>query len=512
MSNAAKVGIVMLLALAVIGYFVLKIEDVSLSRSKNQREVKATFDDVAGLDDESAVRIAGVRKGHVTDIKVLPDGRAEVTMKVDDDVPLHANAQAKVANLGLLGEKYIELDPGTPTAPVLPEGSVALRGTQPASFDDITDQISAIATDVKAITTSMRSVLGGPEGQQRLDQIVGNVETITQEMRALIAANRSNVDATVANTRAITEQLRVEIPRLADSIESVANQLGGTVGENRAELREVITNLRGLSSDLRVTAENLNAITGQVKSGEGSMGKLLYSDEAHQRLMTALSSVEGGVTELKNTLGRAARMQLELGVRNDYYAGLSKTEEIGGVRNDLDSSSRSTLSLRLVPNPDVNRFYNVELAQDPRGRRRDKVTVETRTDAETGASQTTITKQTKFDRDFVISAQAGWALDNMAVRVGLFDSTGGVGADYRLNDRIMLTGEAFDFGKRRDDNPHIRLFGQYTIRKEQKLTPRIFLTTGVDNALNDTAFILGGGIRWRDEDLKYLLGSLPIGK
>src|ERR1051325_6641533 len=108
MSNAAKVGVVMILALAVAGYFVLKIEDVSLSRSKSMREVKATFDDVAGLDRESAVRIAGVRKGHVTSIKVLPDGRAQVTMKVDDDVPLHGNATAKVANLGLLGEKYID--------------------------------------------------------------------------------------------------------------------------------------------------------------------------------------------------------------------------------------------------------------------------------------------------------------------------------------------------------------------------------------------------------------------
>jgi phospholipid/cholesterol/gamma-HCH transport system substrate-binding protein len=512
MSNAAKVGVVMLIALAVMGYFVLKIEDVSLSRSRSMRQLKATFDDVAGLDDESAVRIAGVRKGHVTDIKVLPDGRAQVTMKVDDDVPLHANAQAKVANLGMLGEKYIELDPGTAAAPVLPQGDVALRGTQPASFDDITDQISAIATDVKAITSSMRTVLGGPQGQQRLDQIVGNVQAITMEMRALIAANRSNMDATLANTKAITDHLRVEIPRLANSIESVANQLSGTVGENRTELREVITNLRGLSTDLRTTAENLNAITGKMKSGEGTMGKLLYSDEAHDKLTSALSSVESGVTELKNTLGRVSRMQLDLGIKADYLAGLGDTQEVGGVKNELDGNARSTVGIRLVPNPDINRFYNIELSQDPRGRRRDKTTVETVTDAGTGASATTVTKQTKFDNSYLVSAQAGWTLDNIAVRVGLFDSTGGVGADYKYGDRITLTGEAFDFGKRRDDNPHIRLFGEYTFRKEQKLSPRLFITTGVDNALNDTAFILGGGIRWRDEDLKYLLGSLPVGK
>jgi phospholipid/cholesterol/gamma-HCH transport system substrate-binding protein len=514
MSSAAKVGIVMLIALAVLGYFVVKIEDIDLNRSGGTREIKARFDDVAGLEDESSVRIAGVRKGHVTNVKALPDGTAEVTMEIDDDIPIHGDASARIANLGLLGEKYVELDPGTAKSPVQTAETIVVRGSAPASFDDVTSQVSAIAEDVKAITSSLRAVMAGPAGQQRLDAIVGNVQLITAEVRALIAANRSNVDATLANTRMITEHLRAEIPRLADSIERVANQLGGTVGENRGEVREIVTNLRGLSSDLRVTAENLNSLTGQVRSGEGTVGKLLYSDEAHQKLTAALGSVEGGVTELRNLLGRAGRMQLELGIKADYLAGRGEAASISGVETEeFTGSSRSAVGLRLVPNPDINRFYNVELSDDPRGKRRDKLVVETRTNPDTGESTTIVTEQTRFDRDFLLSAQVGWTLDpTLDVRVGLFESTGGVGADYRWGDRIQFTGEAFDFGKKRDDNPHIRLFGEYTLRKEQKHTPRIFLTTGVDNPLNDTAFMLGGGIRWTDEDLKYLLGSIPLGK
>ena len=466
---------------------------------------------MAGPADESAVPIAGVRKGHVTDIKVLPDGRAEVTLQVDDDVPLHANAQAKVANLGLLGEKYIELDPGTPDKPVLPDtATVRLPGTQPATFDDVTDQVAAIAEDVKAITTSMRAVMGGPTGQQRLEQIVDNVRGITADVRSLIAANRENVDATLVNTREITAHLRTEIPRLAATLDRIANQIGGTVDENRPDVREVVQNLRGLSADLRVTADNLNAITGKVKSGEGTMGKLFYSDEAHDRLTGALSSVETGVKSLQETLGRANRIQMDLGIKADYYAGLSDSE-VDGVKT-VEGSSRSAVGLRLVPNPDRNRFYNIELADDPRGRKREKTQIETRTNPDTGESSTIVTETTKFDRDFLISAQAGWVLDDLSLRVGLFDSTGGVGADYRLSDRLSVTGEAFDFGKKRDDLPHLRLLGEYVFRHEKPHTPQLFLSTGVDNALNDTAFVFGGGIRWRDEDLKYLIGSIPLGK
>ncbi|HEY0140074.1 MAG TPA: MlaD family protein [Thermoanaerobaculia bacterium] len=502
----------MLVALAVLGYFVLKIEDLELGRSRGEREVKARFDDVAGLDEKSAVRIAGVRKGTVKDIRVLPDGTAEVTLEVDDDVPLHANATARVANLGLLGEKYIELDPGTANQPVLPTNqTVTLRGTQPASIDDVTQQVSDIATDVKAITASLRQVMAGPAGEQRLEEIVENVRIMSVQMREMIAANRSNVDATLLNAREITAQLRVEIPRLADSLDRVAQQIAGTVGENRSDVRHVVENIRGLSADLRVTADNLNTITGQVRSGEGTVGKLFFSDEAHERLTGALTSVEGGVKSLQETLGRATRIQMDLGIKSDYYAGLSP-EVIEGIEQKDRGSARSAVTLRLVPNPERNRFYNLELADDPRGRKREKTDVITRTNPATGQTETIVTETTKYDRDFVISAQAGWVLDDLALRVGLFDSTGGVGADYNYNDRIRITGEAFDFGKKRDDNPHLRFTGEYIVRREKPNTPTIFVTSGIDNALNDTSFIFGGGVRWRDEDLKYLIGSIPLGR
>ena len=509
MSSAAKVGIFMLVILTILGYFILKIEDIDVRRGKGTRQVTAFFENAAGLDEKATVRVAGVRAGKVTSVALQPDGRAKVTFEIDDDVVLHRNARAQIANLGLLGEKYVEIDPGTAGMPVLTGEGVTLPGSQPASIDDVTSQVSAIASDVKAITESLRSVMAGPAGQQRLEDIVENVRTITVQVRELVGANRANVDATMANMRAITADLRVEIPKLAASIDRVASQLGGTVGENREDVRRIVENLRVLSSDLKTTTANLNSITGQVRSGEGTVGKLFYSDEAHERLTKALGSVESGVTELKNTLGRVGRIELDLGVKSDYYAGLNKESE--GFEN-LGGSSRSAVTVRLRPNPELNRFYNIELSDDPRGQRRDKVSVETRTNPATGESTTTVIEETRFERNFLISAQAGWILDDLAVRIGLFDSTGGVGADYQFNDRIKVTGEAFDFGGRRDPNPHLRLFGEYTIRKETGRTPRLFVTSGVENPLNDVAFLVGGGVRWRDDDLKYLLGSIPLGR
>lgn len=508
MTSAAKVGAFMLIVLAILAFFIMRIEDLSFSRGGTQR-VQAIFDSVAGLDEKSAVRVAGVRKGKVSSISLTPEGRALVTLEVDADVRLHQGATALVASLGLLGEKYIELTTGNPKAPVITaEGDQPIMlggGAQTASIDDVTTQVSDIATDVKAITASLRQALGGAEGAQRLEDIVANVREITEQVRLLIEVNRGSVTATAENLRMITENLRIQIPQIVASLDGAASSIGGTVGENREDLRIIVENLKGLSSDLKTTADSLNSITGQVRTGEGTVGKLLYNDEAHERLVGALTSVEGGVEELRETLGRAGRIGLDLGINAEYQGGLSD-EDVEG----FSGSSRTGVLARIIPNPDNNRFYNIELVDVPRGDKTERIIETTVTNPITGESRTTVTSQVKFERDFLISAQAGWQLDDLALRVGIFESSGGVGADYDLNERLRLTGEAYDFGNKRDDNPHLRLLGQYVIRKEKPNFPLVFVSAGVDNALNDTAYTFGGGIRWRDEDLKYLIGSIPI--
>src|SRR5207302_2203242 len=99
MSSAAKVGAFMLVILAILGYLSLKNKDVQLGHGTGARKVTAIFDSVAGLDNKSAVRVAGVRVGKVSNIKLRPDGKAEVTLDIDPDVILHPGASAHVANL-----------------------------------------------------------------------------------------------------------------------------------------------------------------------------------------------------------------------------------------------------------------------------------------------------------------------------------------------------------------------------------------------------------------------------
>lgn len=498
MSSAAKVGIFMIVILTILGYFIVRVEDLRFG-GEDMKTVEVVFDSVAGLDERSAVRVAGVRVGRVADIQLLPDGRALVDLEVAESVPIHHGATAKVASLGLLGEKYVELEPGSPRAPRI-EGDVRILGTDTATVDELTDQVAAIADDVKAITTSLRSALGGQQGAQRMEEIVANVHEVTARLRVILESNEENVSATAENLRRITDDLRVEIPRIAASIDRMASSLGGTVGENREDIRVIVENLRTLSGDLNRTTDNLNDITSQIRSGEGTVGKLLYSDEAHERLTSTLGSIEGGVGELRDVLGRVNRLGLQIGL-DGYY--LSDTPNA-----QFEGNSRFSLGAAITPNTDRNLFLQIGATQDARGELEEKIT-ETTTLID-GEESTVITRTRKWDKEFLISAQVGWVFDDLRIRAGLIDSYGGFGADWQAADRLLLSGDFFDFSSEFTDYPQIRLLGKWRVRDERPNAPAIFVNTGVEDVLNDPALMIGAGVSWTDDDLKYLLGRLPM--
>ena len=76
-----------------------------------------------------------------------------------------------------------------------------------------------------------------------------------------------------------------------------------------------------------------------------------------------------------------------------------------------------------------------------------------------------------------------------------------------LKDRLTLGVDAYDF-TRKDQPPHLKLFGNYDIVKN------LFVTGGVDDLLNDEknlrTFFFGFGIKFADEDLKTLLGAVTV--
>lgn len=492
MAQAVKVGIFAVICLVVLAVLIWNVEEINPFAAE-QRRVDAVFDSVAGLDEKATVRVAGVRVGQVEALGLGPNGRnARVTIRLEKPLDLRAGTIARVANLGLLGEKYIEILPGPAGGPPLPDDAV-LPGVTPVSIDDAMAKLGEIGKSIQAATGSFADVdLGGS-----IDRLVKDLELTSREIRLLVAENRATVNSTLGNFDRASDTLARELPRLADQMNRTLSQIEAILAENRSNVAGSTENIRELTGSLQTSVDNLNQISEKIASGEGTIGKLVNSEEAHQELVATLDSIQGGVETLSGTLGAINRFKIDLDLQAAYLPGVDDA--------DGSSNSRSQFVLDIDPQDDF-RLYRAGIVNTPQGKRRDKTQEVTVTNPD-GTVETTTTRTITREKSYQVSALFGYRTpQDLRLWAGLIESSGGAQIEYPLFDkRLWFSFEAFDFGRPNDEAPHLRLTGRY------QLNPNLYVVGGYDDFLESEydSLFLGGGIRWNDDNIKYLLGAVP---
>ncbi|HEV2843472.1 MAG TPA: MlaD family protein, partial [Thermoanaerobaculia bacterium] len=333
MKSLVKVGVFATICLVILALLVWQIEDWNPFVKQGQR-LDAVFDSVAGLDDKASVRVAGVRVGEVDGVG-LQGSRARITLRLDKPLPLTVGTTARIANLGLLGEKYVELVPGPPNAPPLPPGTV-LVGTTPPSIDDAMEKLSDIGESIQQVTGQ----LAGSDFGGNINRLVMDIQLTSAEIRALVAENRANVASSVRNFDQLSGTLARELPRLADQMGRTLDQLAGVINENRGDLNASLGNVRELTTKLQTSADNLNKISGQIASGQGTLGKLINDETAYNEVLSTLDSIQGGVETLSGTFGGLSKFKIDLDMHGYYLPTLEDAEGEGltqaGFRLDID--------------------------------------------------------------------------------------------------------------------------------------------------------------------------------
>lgn len=483
MSQTIKVGIFMAICLVLLAALILKVEDYQLIGPSGTR-VDAVFDQVAGLDDKAPVRVAGVRVGRVDGIHL--DGRkARVTLLLESEVDLTVGASARIATTSLLGDKYIELEPGPQGGTPLPKDAV-LPGTTPISFDQAMAKLDSLAGSIQQVTGSLA---GGENGENGIPALMASLQQTSDTIRKLVEMNQQQVSATISNFQDFSGTLARELPKLSAQLHDVLAQVDSVLTENRANLKASMENIREVSGRLQTSVDNLNEITTKMANGEGTIGKLINSDQAHDELVSTLDSIKGGVNDLSQTFKKINQIHIDLGAET-YY-----------LNDPQDYRSAFTVNIR----PSDERFYRLGFIDDPGGRTTTKTEVITTTPAGGPSSSETV-KTVKTRDERTIDAQFGFNFGHASVRGGLFQSHGGAGIDYSLLDkRLAFSFEAFDFNREGNLQPRLRLFGRWSFH------PNLYLIGGVDDILerDRKSIFIGAGVTWSDDDLKYLMGSVP---
>lgn len=141
-----------------------------------------------GIQQAAPVRLAGIEVGEVREAGVFKDETGKTKVKLVlwlmNEARIEKDAKVVINTLGLIGEKYVEISPGTPGGPFMEEGDT-LEGHDPVSVEQLTQRSYDIVLKVEDTLDSMNKILKYVEsGQGTVGKLIydDSLYTNTDEM------------------------------------------------------------------------------------------------------------------------------------------------------------------------------------------------------------------------------------------------------------------------------------------------------------------------------------------
>jgi phospholipid/cholesterol/gamma-HCH transport system substrate-binding protein len=269
-----KTGIIISIALVIL--FLGVFFAGSIDRVVNPKvSIKATMSDVKGLKKGAPVWIYGIEEGSVQNINLDPQYGTVVTISVYKKVLrfLKKDATATVLTMGLLGDKYVELSPGTSKAAPLAEGDM-ING---AAQTDLKDVMETAGQSIKKVT----------EFVDKMGKLVEKIESSKGTLSRFLddPALYDNLKASTKNLAAITSDI---------------TNGKGSVG--------LLLKDPSLYERLSASSKSLEAFSKKLESGSGTLNKLLDDDQLYARLLGAATSADEVGKKLNSPSGTIGKL------------------------------------------------------------------------------------------------------------------------------------------------------------------------------------------------------------
>ncbi len=520
-----RVGLFVLAAFGVFIFMGFRIGSFRFDRNQ-YTSYTVQFSDVSGLSRKADIKIAGVKVGWVQSVQLTTEKEfpVEAIIMVRSEYRLYSNAAALVRQDGLLGPKYLEIIPGDPLTTELKPGSTLAKPSQDTvSIDKLLQEFKHIASNVHDVTESFKQTLGTTEGRELLRDTTENlhatvkqIASFTEVLDRSFTRNEENIDALLgigSHIARITDTIDKKIlPNFNESVIKISEAVDRDFNRIAARVESTSEALEDASIEARDGLRNLSSVAQKIDEGKGMLGKLINDEDTYSDLQAAIQG-------FKQYVNKMERLQI---VFDSHFEGMQRPGD-----HYYYEDGKGYFDIRIHPNED--HFYLLQLVSSQRGfkyqnetayvyRNDDQqiISLDDLRNLEAGQLNKFSAEKTFFKRNALLfSLQFGKIYKNIAFRFGLFENCGGLALDceipFRLNNFRWVTSlELFDFvgwNKVDDRRPHAKWINRMYVLEN------IYMVFGADDfaSKRNASIFLGGGIRFGDEDVKYLLSSVSGG-
>jgi phospholipid/cholesterol/gamma-HCH transport system substrate-binding protein len=317
--------------LGILGFF-LWLARVELDQQFSYYDVR--FTSVAGLSAASDVRFSGLPVGQVVDVRLSPerDGTILVRLEVDAETPVRADSVATIESQGVTGVSFVSIGPGTSDSALLsPEdGEVPVIEAGRSTLQSLTEDAPELVSETLRVVREIGDLFSG-ENEGRLERIIANVETATEEFVAALEGI-SGITTTVTQ---FTEQIN----RFNTTLDTLTQDLSVVLTSANETLQSIDLLADQATAVVASGTDTLNIAQGAIAEGQRYIAEDLTAvttsvQETLVALRSELSTMRSDASALMATLGttgETATLRLQ-----EAEATLARIDTLLG---SLDSTS-----------------------------------------------------------------------------------------------------------------------------------------------------------------------------
>jgi phospholipid/cholesterol/gamma-HCH transport system substrate-binding protein len=253
------------------------------------------FADVNGLVAGAPIWMSGVEVGNVSAVRFVnldEKRKVEIVCKVRRDAwyMISEDASVHLGSIGFLGDRYVEIDPGTIGGPTIDPGDtvptfpVAGAGALFESGEKAFKGVGSVVTNLDTLMSRMN------RGEGTLGKMARD-ELLYRNMTELLASLTK-----------LSEDLQANQERIVSSLERTSKtieELGDQVTENRGTLGK-IANDPALYDNLAASSARLDTVMTYIQNAEGTMGLLVRDTALYTELVDLLSRANNMVTDIQS--------------------------------------------------------------------------------------------------------------------------------------------------------------------------------------------------------------------
>lgn len=340
MNNKIKLGIFVLAGLAAVLVSMVAVGSFSLNK---RYTVYVLFDNASGLTKKAKVKIAGVEIGVLRGID-LQGTKARLRLAIQDDVKLYQDASASIVSMGIIGTKYIDVNPGDSSLPAVKNGDMLSTSKAPS----LEEKLGQIAEKISSAIDSL-----GKDGKN--GDMIDNLAQSIRDLKSImhnIALQNSKITSAINNINKFSYNLA----DIADS--------------NKRDIREAVLSMKE-------AAAKLDAVMTKINEGEGAFAALINDEQMGRHLKETVSTAKDAVASAKTaidglseTFGEVNKLQLywdymgrydakdeklrsDLGIgismrkERFYYVGVSNAADAGNEKDKEEKDRMNTLTALL---------------------------------------------------------------------------------------------------------------------------------------------------------------------